>query len=115
MISKAAIRAGTKAFGKSKSKSLKRYKTQFETTGDYGQPSVRNVLYRSRRGLKAQRKYMDKKFKSQGSSKWGTFPLSKSKYKDLKKSERKENLLSRPQRKQSVKFKLATKTIYVPF
>lgn len=72
-----------------KPKSLKRYKTQFEDTGSYGQPSLRNVLYRSRRGLKAQRKYMDKKFKSQGSSKWGTFPLSKSKYKDLKKSNKK--------------------------
>ena len=42
MISKASIQAAKKAFGKSKS-SKKRYMTQFETTGDYGQPSVRNL------------------------------------------------------------------------
>jgi hypothetical protein len=78
-----------KVFKKTKKpKSKKRYKTQFEDTDDYGLPSVRNVMYRSGRGLKAQRKYMDKKFKSQGSSKWGTFPLSKSNYKSLKKSEK---------------------------
>ena len=46
MISKASIQAAKKAFGKSKS-SKKRYMTQFETTGDYGQPSVRNITYKS--------------------------------------------------------------------
>ena len=114
MISKASIQAAKKAFGKSKS-SKKRYMTQFETTGDYGQPSVRNITYKSTKGLKAQRKYMASKFKSQGPMKYGTFALSKSQYKKTKKLQKAVNLASRPQRKQSVKFKLATKTTEVPF
>ena len=83
MISKAAIRAGKKAFGKSKP-TKKRYKTQFEDTGSYGEGIVRNIAYKSTKGLKAQRKYMDSKFKSQGTSKFGTFALSKSQYKKTK-------------------------------
>jgi hypothetical protein len=114
MISKTAIRAGKKAFGKSKP-SKKRYKTQFEDTGDYGQGTVRNITYRSNRGLKAQRTYMDSKFKSQGTSKFGTFALSKSQYKKTKKLQRQENLLSRPRRKQSVQFKSSDKSYDLPF
>ena len=83
MISKAAIRAGKKAFGKSKP-TKKRYKTQFEDTGSYGEGIVRNIAYKSTKGLKEQRKYMDSKFKSQGTSKFGTFALSKSQYKKTK-------------------------------
>jgi hypothetical protein len=83
MISKAAIRAGTKAFSKSKS-TKKKYMTQFQDTGSYGQPTIRNIAYKSTKGLKAQRKYMDSKFKSQGAFKYGTFPLSKSQYKKVK-------------------------------
>lgn len=100
MISKAAIRAGTKAFGKSKS-SKKRYKTQFEDTGPYGEPTVRDVFYRSSRNLKEQRKYMNSKFKKK--SVFGTFPVSKSYYKKRKKSQREWNLETRPQRERSVK------------
>ena len=65
--------------------------TQFETTGDYGQPSVRNITYKSTKGLKAQRKYMDSKFKSQGPMKYGTFALSKSQYKKTKKLQKAVN------------------------
>ena len=67
---------------KKKPKSLKRYKTQFEDVDAYGSPVVRNVMYRSPRGLKAQRKHMDRRFSDPG----GTFAVSKSKYKRFKKS-----------------------------
>ena len=114
MISKAAIRAGAKVFGKSKP-TKKRYKTQFEDVNSYGQFTVRNITYRSNKGLKAQRKYMDSKFKSQGPLKFGTFALSKSQYKKTKKLQRQENLLSRPSRKQSVQFKSSDKSYDLPF
>ena len=89
MISKAAIRAGTKAFGKSKP-TKKRYKTQYITDGPYGEPRLRNIFYRSKKSPAKQKTYMEKKFqkgpfKSIKLDQGGTFPVSKSDYTKGKK------------------------------
>tara|TARA_R110000824_G_scaffold248948_1_gene437928 strand:+ start:710 stop:1030 length:321 start_codon:yes stop_codon:yes gene_type:complete len=74
-IAKAAYK-GIKAI-KKKIKS-KHYQSQFDTTGSYGEPAIKNIIFKSKKSLSAIEKRMNKG--GNMSSHLGTSKISKNKF-----------------------------------